>query len=253
MVEALLLGGVVAVVIIFGLPYLQPATPGTTAPQSSASVGPTATGNRPSPTPGSSAPGDEVMAKLWALIEDPELSYHLSGTGRSVHLGQEYERFTLELDVTGDDYAGRVNTIGGSGRARLIRKDGVMYFRPANGAWVGLESSDPTLVQVPFMAIDSRPAMAYDAPIEEGGRTVHRVISTSQYHPSITRMLDLAKFETTPDLVRLELYVSAAGVPVRAVFRCEARGVDDAGKPNFMGTADYEFSEFGAKYVIKAP
>jgi hypothetical protein len=237
------------------LGLLPSAPPATTPPGPASST--LAAGFTPSLAPPSPSPTDSVigplMAAFWNLIEDPRLSYHLAGSGKSVYQGQQLERFTLDLDISGDDYAGRVDTIGGSGKARLVRVNGVVYVRPAGGNWVSRPTSDPGLRQAPFMGVATQSAVVYDSQLQQNGKTLYRLVSTATYQPSIARMLDLASFNSPTDLVSLVLTVNANGVPQHASFRCAARGVDATGNPQFVGTADYDFSAFGTNYTISAP
>jgi hypothetical protein len=238
-------------VALIRIPLASP-TQGT-APTPATAAGATPRSERsplPTVTP---SPEDEVLASVWRQIDDPTLSYHLSGKGRSKIQGEIVFRFTLELDINGDDWAGKVNSVGGSGKVRMVRKDGVMYSRKGSARWQARRFSSPAIRMAPFMGVDSQADLVYDSPVVEDGRILHRLVSTSSYNPSIERMLHLATFRVVPDLVRLELYVTDSGVPIRATFRCEARGPRAAGSPEFVGTADYTFSEFGANFSIKAP
>lgn len=193
-----------------------------------------------------------ILDAFWAVARDPELAYHLEGTGGSTAEGFD-SSFELRLDVVGDDYSGTVNTIGGTGLADIIRVDHVVYVRPTGGAWLALRTDDRTLRQLPFMGLEGRRELVYDGTLEDGGRTLHRLVTTKFYAPSVERMLDLAGFTLRPDTLSLVLLVSDAGVPVRATFRCTVDGSPVDGIPHFEGTAEYEFRAFGVPAAIATP
>jgi hypothetical protein len=219
------------------------ASPGTASVVPSANL---------SASPAATVPARvRVVDAFWKLVEAPGPSYHLSGSGRSSAPGFR-SSFTLELDVARDDYAGRVNTIGGSGRARIIRKSGVVYAKVDSATWHRRRTESAILRQFPFMGLDGRNDLEYRASFRERGRTLHRLVTTRYYNPSVGRMLDLSAFRAVPSLVRLELVVTDAGRPVRATFRCEAF-VGPNGKPAFVGKATYRFTEWGRHFTIRRP
>jgi hypothetical protein len=193
-----------------------------------------------------------VLDAFWALARDPNLSYHLEGSGSSQAEGFDAS-FELTLDIIGDDFTGTVNSIGGSGLAEYIRFDGVVYARPEGEEWLALRTSDAIFRQVPFMGLAGRRELAYDASLVEDGETLHRLVSSDFYAPSVERMLDVSLFELKPDTRALELIVTDDGVPVRATFTCIVNGSLVDGIPRFEGTAEYEFSAFGQSVVIQTP
>ena len=220
--------------------------PLTPAPTSSASlvqsVVPAA------PTAVSEPPADTTLESLWALISDPDLSYHLSGGGLSKNYGKEYERFSMELDIAGDDYAGPINSTF-SGKATLVRKDGVMYVRQAGHRnWVARRVPTSSLLQfVPFLDIRQKADLQPDGVQKDGWRTLYRYVSTDRYAPDVAHMMDLSRFSARCDPLRLELLVTDAGVPVRAHFACRV------GTNTYSGTSDYKFTHVGDPFSIKPP
>ncbi len=193
-----------------------------------------------------------ILDRFWSIVRDPEVSYHLDGTGSSSAPNFE-ELFVLSLDVVGDDYTGTVDTIGGSGQGELIRLDGVMYVRPAGQEWTAARTSDAGLRQDPFMGLAGKRELEYGARLVEDGAIVHRLLSTKAYAPSVARMLDLGSFGMHPDTRTLELIVTDDGVPLRATFACVVNGDLADGTPHFEGTAEYAFSAFGEPVVIATP
>jgi len=200
------------------------------------------------PTPTATATPDGRLEALWTLLSDPTLSYHLSGTGVSKVQGARVERFTLELDISGDDYAGSVNSIGGSGKARLVRKDGIMYVRPAGTSrWTARRFTDSVIEFVPFLDISAPQDLQADGVKQKGQRTLYSYVSTTQYRPDVAHMMDLSSFPATCNVLRLELLVTDAAVPVSAHFECHV------GNGTYDGTSDYTFTEFGKNFSIKPP
>jgi hypothetical protein len=193
-----------------------------------------------------------VLEAFWAVARDPELSYHLEGTGSSHAEGFDAS-FEVSLDVVGDDFTGTVNSIGGAGLADYVRFDGVVYVRPEGEEWGGLRTSDAIFRQVPFLGLAGRRELVYDARIVEGGVTHHRLVTTEFYAPSVERMLDVSVLPFRPDTRGLELIVTDDGVPVRATFTCTLEGSLIDGIPRFEGTAEYAFSKFGEPVVIQTP
>jgi hypothetical protein len=193
-----------------------------------------------------------VLDAFWTLARDPTLAYHLEATGESRGGGID-EPFELSLDVVGDDFTGTVNTIGGSGKADMVRLDGVVYVRQVGQPWHFLVTNDPILRQVPFGGLEGRSELAYDAPVQDGTATIHRLLTTATYDPSVGRMLDLAKFALHPDTVKLELFVADDGTPLRAAFTCILKGGAVAGVAPFAGSASYAYTKFGTVVPIVAP
>jgi hypothetical protein len=198
-----------------------------------------------SPTP--TATGDAQLESLWALISDPNLSYHLSGSGVNKNNGVVFERFTLELDISGDDYDGQVNSIGSSGKAHLIRKDGVMYARPAGSLWAARRVTNSVIQFVPFLDIHEMGDLQADGVQQSGRQTLYVYVSTSEYRPDVAHMMDLSRFATTCQTMQLQLLITDAAVPVSAHFECRV------GSDTYAGTSDYKFTEFGKKFSIKPP
>jgi hypothetical protein len=193
-----------------------------------------------------------VLDAFWRVARDPDLAYHLEGHGSAAAAGFD-QSFELTLDVVGDDFSGTVNSIGGSGLADIIRLDGVIYARPTGKDWIIARTSDATLRQVPFMGLAGRRELEYDDAVVEGGETLHRLVTTKFYAPSVTRMLDLSTFGFSPDIVALELFVTDDGAPVRATFTCLVEGSVADKIPHFEGTAEYEFSAVGEPVTIQTP
>jgi hypothetical protein len=193
-----------------------------------------------------------VLEAFWKLARDPDLSYHLEGSGSS-HADGFDASFELTLDVIGDDFTGTVNSIGGSGLAEYIRFDGVIYVRPEGGEWAGLRTGDAIFRQVPFMGIGGRRELAYSDRLVEDGMILHRLDSTEFYKPSVERMLDVSLLPLRPDVRSIELIVTDEGVPVRATFTAVLEPSLIDGIPRFEGSADYLFSDFGQAVVIQTP
>jgi hypothetical protein len=208
------------------------------------------------PTAAPATPQSEaarVTHALWVTLQVGTLSYHVEGAGSSS--SKDFaERFSLSLDVVGDDFSGEVTTTPGSGHALFIRHEGVVYAKLDNETlWHSLATSDRVLRQAPFMGVDDPRALAYDGVVVENGQTLHRFVSTPVYAPSVERMLDLSAFRFPNPTLKLQLFVTDAGVPVRALFTCTVGADPVTGAPAFNGSATYTFSKFGQPVTISAP
>jgi hypothetical protein len=194
-----------------------------------------------------------VLEAFWSTVRDPDLTYHLEGTGefRSEEFSTSFE---LSLDVSGDDYTGTVSTIGGSGLAEIIRLDGVMYVRADGQDWISRRTNDAGLRQDPFMGLAGRRELVYDDRVVEGGVTLHRLITTGFYAPSVARMLDLGAFRVSrPQTRTLELVVTDEGVPLRVTFTLLVEGSAVDGIEPIEGRAEYAFTDVGMPVVVATP
>ncbi len=223
-----------------------PAATPTPVPPVHATSRPVAVQSTVPPTPAATA--DARLEALWTRISDPAVSYHLSGSGVNKQNGSVFERFTMELDISGDDYRGRVNSIGGSGKSQLVRLDGTMYMRAAGRPWTSAYvPRDDVLQFTPFLNIDSTADLSADGVVTRGGQQLFRYVSTSSYQPSVAHMMDLSLFTSRCDVLTLALLVTGDAVPVSAHFECQAATAA------YSGVSDYEFSQFGKSFAITAP
>jgi hypothetical protein len=207
------------------------------------------------PTP-TKAPGADVMAATWAFISDTNLSYHLESSGSLSAKSSDLrfsQKWDLSLDVAADSYVGSV-TIAGRGRFVWDRFEGVIYLKQAGTKWEVTPTSDRSFRQQPLMAIDDPRELAYAGSFVENGKTLHRLVSTDAYRPSVTRMFVLGFFEfpfETVDL-HMELIVTDKGVPIRATFTCRVKANAAHRIPAFTGTATFAFTHYGQGPKIHA-
>ena len=211
----------------------------------------------PKPIP-TKAPGADALVGLWALVDDSALSYHLESSGNvAADLpGQRVtQKFSMRLDVAGDDYVGDL-AFAGREHYAWDRYQGTMYVRIIGKAqWVKTATSDRAYRQAPFLGLDDRHELEYDSTVVENGTTLYRLVSTAAYRPSVARMLALSWFDY-PFLavdVHLELFVTDAGVPVRAAFSCRVAADAQYNIPGFSGTSKFGFTSFGQGPKLDAP
>ena len=238
--------GAIAIVLVIGaLAAMQFIKPGSSALSS--------TGTRPSVAPASTDPGKQVLAKFWAVVRNPVLSYHLAASG-SWTGPDGTGSFTSSMDVAGDDYSGTISAKGsGVKSAKVIRVDPFTWTKIGAKPWLPVLTNDPAQRSLPFLYLDNQAALAYVGPVERDGQQVHLLRSTDAYQPYVSGLLNLPTFEFAKDLVKLEVYVTDDGAPVAAEFVCEAGGKQANGKPVFRGTAERLFTKVGAEYTIVAP
>jgi len=208
--------------------------------------------------PPTKAPGAEVTAAMWKLIGTSAVSYHLETSGTVVAKAADKrfaQKFTLAIDIAGDDYVGTLAFAGGK-KYVWDRFQGTVYARVAGTSkWSSTPTFDRAFRQSPFMGLDDQRELAYGGSFVEKGITLHRLVSTEAYRPSVARMLALARFDL-PFLavdVHLELIVTDEGVPVRATFSCKVAPDPEKGIIGFSGSAKFSYSKFGQGPKITAP
>jgi len=209
------------------------------------------------PTP-TKAPGADVTTPFWALVDDFNVSYHLDSSGSLSTKGSDQrfaQKWTMSIDAAGDNFVGTLS-IAGRGKFVWDRYDGTIYLKQiGTSKWEKTPTSDPSFRQAPFMALDDHRELAYVGPVVEGGRTLHKLVGTAAYRPSVARMFALAWFEFPFTAVdeHFELFVTDQGVPVRATFSSTVVA-DPAHKiPGFSGTVTFTFKAFGQGPKISSP
>lgn len=201
------------------------------------------------PTPAD--PGVAVKDKFWALVSDPNASYHMTASGRSTVDGKLFESFKQSIDVVGDEYSGWIDS-NVSPKGKIARKDGVVWVKVPGKARVGRQTSERYYRLTPFLYLGLEAWIDYVKPVTVGGRHLHLLRTNSFYRPDIARMLDLGKFPVVPDKMNLDVLVTDAGVPVSAVFTADVT-VGNATQQRFHGKTTFAFSKFGDKLRISVP
>lgn len=242
--------GGIALLFLVGATALVAFRPATPAP--TAFVPPSV---HPTPT---AAPGADVLARVWSVVSDASLSYHVDSAGKLSAKSRDQrfsQQYTLGLDVSDDNYVGTI-TIVGRGRFVLDRFDGTIYIRKAGTTkWEVTPNSNRDYRQQPLMAIDDPRELTYVGSFVEKGVLLHRFTGNEAYRPSVARMFVLGIFDfpfQTLDL-HMELVVTDDGVPVRASFSCRVAADPAHGIPSFSGSATFTFSRFGQGPKISAP
>lgn len=202
----------------------------------------------PAPTPD---PGQVVLDKFWKLVSDPNASYHMTASGKSTINRKTYQTFKQSIDVVGDEYSGWIDSKV-SPKARIARKDGVVWVKVPGKARVGRQTSARYYRLTPFLYLEMAAWMDYVKPVTVGGRHLHLLRSNKFYRPDIARLLDLGKFVVVPDKMNLDVLVTDAGVPVSAVFTADVT-VGNARQQRFHGKTTFAFSKFGDKLRISVP
>ena len=255
----LLIAGVAGIALaVVGLLALALSQPGGTAGGAAATGSPPAgaVGSGPaaaSPTPTPTAdPGVVVAAKFWKLVSDPKASYHMTASGRSVINKKTFETFKEAIDVVGDEYSGWIDS-SITPKAKIARKDGVIWVKLPGKARVGRQTSERYFRLTPFMYLEMAAWVDYVKPVTIGGRHLHLLRSNKYYRPDIARMLDFSKFLVVPDKMVLDLYVTDEGVPVSGVFTADVVVGYGRNRQDFHGKTSFTFTKFGAKLPIVVP
>jgi hypothetical protein len=220
----------------------------------------------PSPTPSpTSDPGATVKARLWAVVSAPDLSYRMTGQGKTVLDRKTYQTFVEKFVVVGDDYSG---TLKGTPKgpylmgirpsqirsALVARKGGMVYLKEKGSLRSAYRSSARADRLVPFMYIDLAGAIDYVKPVTMNGRHLHLLRTNRFYRPDIARLLDMGEFAGVPDSMGLDLYVTDDGLPVSAVFTMDVRYHDQFGGAHHLaGRSTYAFTDFGSPLKVVVP
>jgi hypothetical protein len=262
-VVAIVVAGAALVVLAAGPDIAGPSANRPTPPPAGLpSQGPAAAAPTPMPT---ADPGVAVKAGFWTLVSAPNASYRLTAKGRSLFDGKTYETFNDWIDVVGDNYSGTIrrtargpllNAIQPSQikAAGIARQDGVVWLKEAGKHRTSRRSNARSDRMTPFLYLDLAAEIDYVKPVTVGGRHLHLLRTNKYYRPDIARLLDLARFNVVPDQMTLDLYVTDAGVPVKATFSVTVSGSDQIGRRhNFRAQTDFTFSSVGAKLAIRVP
>jgi hypothetical protein len=222
------------------------------------------TGASPTPSP-SLDPGIAIRANFWALVSSPTSSYHMTAHGRSTFDGHTYETFDQSVDVVGDEYSGTISSRGPGPllqaiqpsnirSARIARVAGVIYLLEAGKSLTKYRSSARSDRLTPFLYIDPIGALDYVGPLTVDGRHLYLLRSNAFYRPDIARLIDTARFDVDPDTMRMDILVTAEGIPVKATFSVVVRGNDQIGKQHtFRARTDFAFVKVGAKLTVRIP
>lgn len=252
-VAVAIVGAGIGLVALTSSPASAPGQPGASAPGGAgAGAGPSLAA-RTAPASPSVDPGIAIVAKFWTLVSAPDLSYHMTVSGKS-KLGKERWTFRESLDVVGDEYAGSF-TSSLEGTRKIARKDGGYWYKKSGKTAVGVRTNDRHLRRTPFMDLQLAAWLDYVKPVSIGGRHLHLLRSNAFYRPDYARLLGLPKFPFEPNRAELDLYVSDDGVPVSAEFTLFAhgRGATPGTTVNLNSTTSFTFARFGATFKIRVP
>ncbi len=205
------------------------------------------------PTPSPTVdPGKAVLDRFWAVVSAPDLSYHMTASGKSVLDRKTIETYKEAVDVVGDEYSGWIDS-SVTPKSLMARKDGVVWVKVPGKPRVGRQTGERYFRLTPFMYLEMPAWLDYVGPVTVGGKELHLLRSNTFYRPDIARLLDFSKFLVVPDTMALDLYVTEAGVPVSALFTADVVFGGSAGGHPFHGRAAFTFSKVGAKLRIVVP
>ena len=159
--------------------------------------------------------------------------------------------FTVEGDVSGQDFAGTTVAAGPNGTVEkeVMIVDGRAYGRVPGGEWFENEQFQQAQPLNPF-ALLAAADLAYGGPVTEDGRTLYR-LETSRWIGGEIEAPGLEDAELTDSL--FEIFVDDQGLPVRATLVFGVSGIY-FGDPAFIDyVVEYEFSDIGRPVTIEAP
>lgn len=235
----------VAASLVLGSPSpVVTGAPATPSPSPSPTTAPTPT-PRPTRTPVQQVAVDRFLA----LIAKPNLAYHMDVSGSS-SAGTFRNRFRYSLDVSGGDFRGTLTTRDLAATCNGVRKSSRIYAWCPNGVRGSRDDSDGLWSFWPFMGLTDGSSLNPPALVKVNGTTLVHVTSRGSYATGIDRMLNLNQHPDTGYPVSVELWITTAGVPVKAIFRVGPLSVAEG---TLTGKATYVFTHVGRKVVIRAP
>jgi hypothetical protein len=232
------------------VPSLAVASPSPTVTPMPATPSPAPTGARtptPRPTP---VPIQQVaLDRFWALISKPDFGYHMDVTGNTT-AGKSHSRFRYSIDVTGGDFGGTITHANLAMTCHGVRKSGRIYAWCPNGLKGSHEDSGGLWSFWPFMGLTDRSNLNPPKLVKVNGGTLVHLTSSGSYATGIDRMLNTNVSPDTGYPVSVELWITTAGIPVKAVFRLGPVAII---QETASGNATYVFTHVGRKVVIRPP
>jgi hypothetical protein len=216
----------------------------TVAPKVTPSLGPAATPDA----------DDLALQRFWALIADPNLSYHVDTKGGgTVGIADAYT-FSESLDVSGDNWGGteRAHGLGVAGIASIVVLDTEVWIKFPD-AWHKNIEHDPYFRSRPFMGLDSERDLMISSEVVKDGRTLYDLKATTNYQPYPGRLIGFVSMDTHVDTLEFDILVTEEGVPVQATVHILAGGLGVTGKPELDAKATRTFTKVGDTFTIKAP
>jgi len=245
---ALLGGGLLVVAIVAAL-LLRGSPAASTARATETPAAPSV----PSAPAATQPPDVGALHAFWALIEDPDLSYHVETHGTGL-VGEEAYTFSESLDVAGDDWKGTevAHGFGGVGVTQVVALDTTVWYKFPDG-WHRNVEHDPFFRSRPLLGLDNIRDLMAAGSVQRNGTTLYDLKSTTDWQPYPGRLIGFVSLGLHVDTLELDVLVTSDGVPVEATVHIEAGGLGSNGKPQLDAKATRTFTKVGGTFTIVAP
>ncbi len=240
------------------------AAPSSTSAAVSSSAAPAGAAT---PAPSGAAPGAppplvsespeqrarRIVTAFGARMLVPDIAYRMTGSGSAKGTPGSI-RWTGTWTVAGrSSKAHVVSRASWKGQPSSVRLDSVVIgmdrWVRASGGWKKSPVTGASSL-VPFLDLTQAREVVYKGPVVIKGVTYHRLVSTSDYHPSIAKWSHAPVDGLLITRRSLEITVREDGTAVSARFTFTAKGT----RSRVTGTATYSFWAVGStKLVVIRP
>lgn len=160
---------------------------------------------------------------------------------------------TSEGDVSGEDFAGTVETDFGLGRIEIevVIVDGVSYTRVGEGPWQANDEFQQTQPLNPFEQLAPED-LEYVGSAMQGGEELHE-LRTETWIGGEIEAQNIPNSDLELDSSVFQIFVTDAGVPVEARLEFVVVGTSAGQRARLAYVVDYAFSDVGEPVEIEAP
>jgi hypothetical protein len=203
----------------------------------------------PTPKPTKAPLAQVAQDRFLALIWSPHFSYHVDASGKTT-TGRLRSRFRYSFDVSGHDFRGTITTRDLAATCHGVRKGNRVYAWCPGGGRSSRADRGGLWDRWPFMNIYSPDWLDPPRLVKVSGRTLVLLTTSARYSAGIDRMLNLNQHPDDGYPVRAAIWITTAGVPVKATFWA---GPVEMYEGTMNGKANLVFSHVGRRMVIRAP
>ncbi len=227
-------------------PILQTQAPGTFLPAP--------TDQAPQATLDPATLPDDPLMAFAERVHRGDASYRVTSSG-VVRIGSAKSDFGSEMSVDGLDRAGwyTFSVAGLSATTDLVVKDGVGYLRPRGEGWTqeAYPSGMPGDFLEGFTGADVA-MLTYEGVERQNGRALHHLRLPNVDWRTLRGLLGQANDADVRD-IKLDIWVTSSGVPVRARFTIDASYLEAGVEVDLKANLNYRFTEYGEAHPIDAP
>lgn len=201
---------------------------------------------------------EEVIHAFFRQARDPHAAFSLDESCSLALRGETSLRLEWATDaqIHGDDwFATMVIAADPQAGIRVDAAfvDGTTYLRQADQAWQSAELPRSVLGPAsPFAWISSVVELEYVGR-EQGGRTVHLLMTEKWMPIEIDSVLPVPEANLTDRQSRMRIYVEDDSVPIAALHTLSAAVADPAGGGAIEASCAYSFADWNAVEPIEPP